>query len=92
LESDELIDVLHATLILWKEGNKEKMKKILTGSGWGRKDIFYRVAQAISGTLPLESKEKKLLDGFLSNKEKIISEIKNMVTLKDAMIQGRLFE
>jgi len=84
--NNELIDVIHRVLILWKEGKREEMKKVLADSGWGHKDAFYRVAQAISETLPLESKEKKLLDGFLSGKEKILSE------MKDRTVQGRLFE
>ena len=50
------------------------------------KDKWVRVAQAISETLPLESNEKNLLDGFLSGKEKILSE------MKDRTMQGRLFE
>lgn len=82
----ELIDVLQYVLILWKDGKREDMKKVLLDSGFGNKDAFYRVAQAISETLPKESKEKKLLDGFLSGKERIISEI------KDRTIQRRLFE
>jgi len=86
VENDQLIDVIHRVLILWKEGKREEMKKVLADSGWGNKDAFYRVAQAISETLPLESKEKKLLDGFLSGKEKIITEI------KDTIKQGRLFK
>lgn len=72
---DELIEVLHHVLILWKEGKKEEMKKVLAETGWGNRDVFYRVAQAISETLPSESKEKKLLDGFLSGKEKILMEV-----------------
>jgi adenine-specific DNA methylase len=84
-KSDDLVDVLHQVLLLWKEGKREEMKKILAGSTWGNEDAFYRVAQAISVTLPLESKEKKLLDGFLSGKEKILSEI------KDISKQRRLF-
>ena len=71
----ELIDVLHRVLILWKEGKRDEMKEVLAETGWGNKDAFYRVAQAISETLPLESKEKKLLDGFLSGKERLISEV-----------------
>jgi len=86
VKNNELIDVLHRVLILWKNGGREKMKKVLTDSGWGNKDAFYRVAQAISETLPIESREKKLLDGFLSGKEKILSE------MKDRPIQRRLFE
>jgi len=40
------------------------------------KDSFYRVAQAISESLPTDSKEKKLLDGFLSGKERMREELK----------------
>lgn len=86
VKNNELIDVLHQTLILWKEGKREEMKKVLANSGWGNKDAFYRVAQAISETLPIESREKKFLEGFLSGKEKILSE------MKDKPIQRRLFE
>ncbi|WP_176231916.1 hypothetical protein [Candidatus Hakubella thermalkaliphila] len=75
-DSRELIDVLHNVLLLWKEGNREDMKKVLSDSGFGGKDAFYRVAQAISETLQIDSKEKKLLDGFLSGKERLLSEIK----------------
>jgi len=85
VKNNELIDVLHRVLILWKDGRREEMKRVLSDSGWGNKDAFYRVAQAISETLPIESREKKLLDGFLSGKEKILSEI------KDRPIQRRLF-
>jgi hypothetical protein len=83
---NELIDVLHSALILWGKGKREEMKKMLQESDWGNKDAFFRVAQAISETLPNESREKKLLDGFLSGKEKIITEIKDMSQ------QRRLFE
>jgi len=86
VKNNELIDVLHQTLILWKEGKREEMKKVLANSGWGNRDAFFRVAQAISETLPIESREKKFLDGFLSGKEKILSE------MKDRPIQRRLFE
>ncbi len=85
VKNNELIDVLHGVLILWKNGGRKEMKKVLADSGWGNKDAFYRVAQAISETLPNESREKKLLDGFLSGKEKILSE------MKDRPIQRRLF-
>ncbi len=77
-ESKELIDVLHYALILWKEAKKDDMKNILSNSGFGKNDIFYRVAQAISETLPKENKEKQLLDGFLAGKEKLISEINDV--------------
>ncbi|MEM3480933.1 MAG: DUF1156 domain-containing protein [Candidatus Korarchaeum sp.] len=76
IRSDELIDVLHAVLILWKEGKSEEIKRLLIETGWGTRDSFYRVAQAISELLPQDSKEKKLLDGFLSGRERILSELR----------------
>jgi adenine-specific DNA methylase len=74
--SHELIDVLHHALVLWKE-DREKMKDVLAETGWGRKDSFYRVANAICRTFPKESKskEKQWLDGFISGKAKLISEV-----------------
>jgi len=84
--NEEMIDVLHKVLLLWKSGRKEKIKNVLSEIGYGRKEAFYRVAQAISETLPNDSKEKKLLDGFLSGKEKIKEEVRK----KD--IQNSLFE
>ena len=71
----ELIDVLHIALILWEKGDKDSLTKVLAKSEFGKKDSFYRVAQAISETLPSISKEKKLIDGFLSGKERIIKDI-----------------
>jgi adenine-specific DNA methylase len=85
-DSNELIDVLHYSLLLWKDGRREEMERVLSDSGFGLKDVFYRVAQAISETLPIESKEKKLLDGFLSGKERLWDKIKKIDK------QGRLFE
>lgn len=82
----EMIDVLHKVLLLWKDGRKEKMKEVLKETGYGMKEAFYRVAQAISETLSNESKEKKLLDGFLSGKDRLKEEIKAM------SMQGGLFQ
>jgi len=77
----ELIDVLHYVLLLWEKGKRNELIEILADTGFGKSDAFYRVAQAVSETLPNESKEKKLLDGFLSGREKVIKET----------IQRRLF-
>ena len=57
---------------------------LLQESGFGNSEAFYRVAQAVSETLPNENKEKKLLDGFLAGRERLKEDIK-----KD---QGELFE
>lgn len=84
--STDLIDVLHATLLLWEKSQREEMVKLLQKTGLGKGEAFYRVAQAVSETLPMESREKKLLDGFLSGRERLKEEMK-----KEPAPQGRLF-
>ena len=80
-DAGELIDVLHHVLLLWEKSQRDEMIRALAQSGYGDSDAFYRVAQAISETLPIESREKKLLDGFLAGRERIRGEMR----------QGRLF-
>jgi len=86
IKSDDMIDVLHKVLLLRKAGRKKETKEILIETGYGRREAFYRVAQAISETLPRDSREKKLLDEFLSGKERLKDDIRNI------SVQGRLFE
>jgi len=74
--SRELIDVLHYACLLWGRSERDEMINILDETGFGNKEAFYRVAQAISETLPNESKEKQLLEGFLAGKERIKHDIK----------------
>jgi len=64
----ELIDVLHQALLLWSKNRREEIPELLGKSGFNRNDAFWRVAQAISETLSIEDKEKKLLDGFLAGR------------------------
>ena len=78
---DELIDVLHYVLLLWEKSQRDEMLQVLRDSGFGDTEAFYRVAQAISETLPIESREKKLLDGFLAGRERV----------REQMRQGLLF-
>jgi putative DNA methylase len=84
--SKEVIDVLHHVLLLWKQGKNEDVIRVLKESGFGKSDVFYRVAQAISESLPIESKEKKLLDGFLAGRQRIAENVR-----KESG-QTRLFE
>jgi len=84
--SAELIDVLHKVLLLWKKGMSEEMTRVLRETGYGKSDVFYRVAQAISESLPNGNAEKKLLEGFLAGKERVMREIKQEAG------QRRLFE
>ncbi|MEN2983660.1 MAG: DNA methylase, partial [Dictyoglomaceae bacterium] len=65
-ESLELIDVLHHVLCLWELGKRDAMMERLKTRGYHNSKILDSVAQAIAETLPNESKEKKLLEGFLA--------------------------
>jgi adenine-specific DNA methylase len=72
----ELVDVLHQVLLFWEKGNRDRMVRLLQDSGYGERESFFRVAQAISETLPNENKEKKLLDGFLAGRERLRDEVR----------------
>lgn len=82
----DMIDVLHKSLLLWEKGQRAEMVTALTDRGFGRSEAFYRVAQAISETLPNESKEKKLLDGFLAGRDRVQEAVEKEGS------QERLFE
>lgn len=84
--SSKLIDVLHKVLLLWEKSKRSEMVSLLQESGFGKSEAFYRVAQAVSESLTLESKEKKLLDGFLAGRERLKEEVKK------GHVQRRLFE
>ena len=85
-DTRELIDILHHILLLWEKGRREELVQVLATSGYGRSEAFYRVAQAVSETLPNDSKEKKLLDGFLAGRERVREEVGKAVQ------QRRLWE
>ena len=84
-DTSELMDALHRVLLLWEKSGRDDMLDLLRESGYGESEAFYRVAQAIFETLPVESREKKLLDGFLAGRERLKED------LKDGARQGRLF-
>jgi putative DNA methylase len=84
--SKEIIDVLHHVLLLWKQGKNDDVIGLLKETGLGDSDVFFRVAQAISESLSIETKEKKLLDGFLSGRQRIAENMRKVSG------QKRLFE
>jgi adenine-specific DNA methylase len=84
--SNELIDVLHHVLQLWKTGKNEDVVNVLKETSFGRSDVLYRVAQAISESLPNNSNEKKLLEGFEQARDRISEAVSVEVG------QTRLFE
>ena len=76
-DSKELIDVLHQVCLLWKEGKNDELKFKLKKTGYGDKEAFFKVAQAISETLPNNSSEKRMIEGFLAGKERIMQDIRD---------------
>jgi adenine-specific DNA methylase len=76
--SKDMIDVLHQVLLLWEKSRRDEMIKVLQETGYGKSEAFYRVAQAISETLPIESKEKKLLEGFTAGRERMTEDVKKV--------------
>ena len=79
IKGNELIDVLHKCLLLWKEGRHDEIKEVLQESGW-MKDTFFRVANALAQIS--QGKEKQLLEGFLRMRERMEKEGK-MARLDD---------
>ena len=80
--SDELVDILHHALWFWRKGKHEAMIQHLARGQVGLNEPIYTLAQAVSLTLPLESQERRWLDGWLAVKEVIKEEIKS--TLENA--------
>lgn len=72
----ELIDTLQSVCLLFKQGKKDEMNKILEKTGWINKESFFKVAQAISETLPKSSSETKIIQQFLAGKDKIMKDLK----------------
>ena len=75
-----MIDVLHYALMLWENGEREKIKEILHETGYARNEIFWQTAQAISEILPEGDKEKQLIQGFLYGKEDYMKEYRKEKT------------
>lgn len=75
-DSKELIDVIHYVCLLWKGGKVDEMKSVLKQSGYGEGESLYKVAQAISETLPNNSSEKKMIEGFLAGRDSIMQDMR----------------
>lgn len=64
-----MIDVLHRCLLLWERSDRKAIGELLMATGYGAKDIFWQVAQAVSEVLPDGDKERQLLQGFLYGRQ-----------------------
>jgi len=64
-----IIDGLHMAVRLWADHQQELLNEFLEKSGMGSQETFWRVAQSLSNLLPLQSREKQLLDGLLGRRD-----------------------
>ena len=84
--SNELIDVLHNALLLWKVSDNIGVLRLLQETGFTKNDVLYKVAQAIAESFPTDAAEKKLLEGFLQGRGRISEAIRTQSE------QAKLFE
>jgi len=71
LREKDMIDVIHWVLLLWSKNQRERLKEVLSTTGYGDKDHFYKTCQAISEVLPPGNDEKRLLEGFLAESKRV---------------------
>jgi len=75
----DLTNLLHKSLLLWEKGQRAETIQALVEKGHGKSEAFYRVAQATSETPPNKRKDKKLLDSFLVERERVQEEVEKSV-------------
>ena len=81
-DSTELIDILHSTLLLWRYHSREEMIQFLARDRVGLNERIWKVAQAISLALPLDSEERKWLEGWLADRQRIQEDVVKVVEKK----------
>ena len=88
--SPAIIDMIHRALILWANQEPGRLDEYLESSGASTNQTFWRVAQALSNLLPLQSREKQLLDGLLARHVSGVSDadIEREKTLDEFMKKG----
>ncbi|MCS7137243.1 MAG: hypothetical protein NZ941_02610 [Candidatus Caldarchaeum sp.] len=65
---DTIVDALHRALILWEKNRQKELTEHLTRT-YGKNEMFWLVAQAISEVLPQGDREKQALQGLLYGKK-----------------------
>ncbi len=85
---EELIDVLHHVLLLWRSGNRPEMIQRLSKNGIGLNELIWNIAQQISKTLSTESQERQWLEGWLADQTTIQREVQSLLEQPE---EGKLF-
>ena len=64
-----VLDQLHQSMILFGAGRGEALKRQLVEGGVGHNPLFWRLAQALSALYPIDTEEKRWVDGVLARKK-----------------------
>lgn len=87
-KSEELVDVLHHVLLLWRLGNRAEMVQRLLKDRIGLNELIWNVAQQISAALPTDSQERQWLEAWLADRDTIQREVQNLLETPE---EGTLF-
>ena len=71
---NNMVDVMHKTLLLWENGKRDEINELLSSTGYGASPAFWQLCQAVAESLTNGNKEKQLLGWFLMGKDSYISE------------------
>ncbi|MCI0388705.1 MAG: DUF1156 domain-containing protein [Acidobacteria bacterium] len=63
-----ILDHVHQSMLLFAAGRSEALKRFLVEDGVGRDQRFWRLADALSKLYPMNSDEKRWVDGVLARK------------------------
>ncbi len=63
------LDRVHQSMLLFQSGRSDVLKRFLVDQGVGQNERFWRLAQAFSALYPLNSEEKRWVDGVLARKK-----------------------
>jgi putative DNA methylase len=63
--NQSMVDVMHKSLLLWENSNKQDLTELLAQTGYADNPAFKQFCQAVAETLLNGNKEKQLLEGFL---------------------------
>lgn len=65
-----MVDVMHSAALLWERSKTDKLRDLLSKTGYGRSEAFWQFCQAVAESLLPGNKEKQLLEGLLVGRQK----------------------
>jgi putative DNA methylase len=68
---ESTLDRLHQAMLLFADGRSEDLRRFLVDDGVGRDARFWRLADVLSRLYPMNSQEKRWVDGLLAKKKSL---------------------